>query len=200
LGFRFDAPYSSENFSVREKNTALLMDKPFEVAVSFTDQVPENIPGEFISSLEDVGVDVETEKRQSGPYAGYEWLLPTAVIVYISDKYFGTMLQKMAEDHYSAIKNGLKRLISRTAGPDREIQLNYVASSPAKVSSNEAPPLSIYSKLSDGRPIKFVVEYLPDEEDVSKCINSMIEVMENTTMKLTIWRKSWVNVAIKRSS
>jgi hypothetical protein len=150
----------------------------FDVAVSCAEYVPNDIAREFIDKVKRAGLKVEVEKRGREIYAGYEWLVPAAIVVFIVQKYFGPMLQEAGKDHYAAIKGGLGRLLSRTIGPDREIKTQFVASSPGKVSKTEAPNLSVSITMRDGRPIKFVFENVSDPESVEKCLETMWSLLE----------------------
>jgi hypothetical protein len=150
----------------------------FDVAVSCAEYVPDDIAKEFIEKVRRAGLEVKVGKRGKETYASYEWLIPAAIVIFIGQKYFGSMLQEAGKDHYAAIKGSLRRLLSRTIGPDREIKTQYVASSPGKVSKTEAPNLSVSSTMRDGRLVKFVFENVSDPESVEKCLETMLSLLE----------------------
>ena len=67
------------------------------------------------------------ERPEPGPFAALEWLIPTAVIVYLARPYFDGFLGEAGKDHYHKLKRAVTRLgksyTLKTQGAQR-----YVAS------------------------------------------------------------------------
>jgi hypothetical protein len=76
--------------------------------------------------------------------AGLEWLLPTAVVVWLTNKYVGTLLQEAAKDHYPKLQAAVLRLVRRTTGRDRQVKLTVIASSPEKITEPDPAALSVW--------------------------------------------------------
>ena len=93
--------------------------------MSSSDIVIAHIPStshaidDFVRDLDGSGVSIEHREEELGPFAGMEWLLPTAISVFIAEKYFGTIIQELAKEHYPIIKRALGHLVARTTGSDR---------------------------------------------------------------------------------
>lgn len=57
------------------------------------------------------GLDVRVESRPDpGVYAGVEWLLPTAVAVFLGRSYFDAFLKEAGKDHYHLLKKALLKV------------------------------------------------------------------------------------------
>src|SRR5438105_566229 len=108
-----------------------------DLAVLTAESIPRQLLDDVLGDLSRSGARVVSESRASGPYASLEWLIPTAVTVFVAHRYLGTLLGEAAKDHYVVLKSALRRLVIRTTGPDREIRVHIVSSSPAKARSTD---------------------------------------------------------------
>ena len=95
----------------------------------------------FVRDVAADGLNLHVESREiGGRYAALEWLIPTAVFVYVGKSYFDGFLKEMGKDHYALFKRGLDGLHKRMLGADApEIT---VVSSAGKVKSGR--PYSLY--------------------------------------------------------
>jgi hypothetical protein len=151
----------------------------FDVGVSWLDGVPQEIIDDFAKELEGCGVRTESERRAEEITAGIEWLLPTAVVVFLTHKYVGTLLQEAAKDHYPKIKSALLRLVQRTTGNNREVHIRNIVSAcaPNKVDSIEAVVLSVMSSVATGHSIKFVFEHRLEGENAEKAVAKLFQLL-----------------------
>ena len=89
-----------------------------QIAVSHTTSIPEDVFADFVHIVSAEKLDLQMESREEdGPFAALEWLIPTAVVVYISKSYFDGFLKEMGMDHYALLKAGLKTLHGKLIGP-----------------------------------------------------------------------------------
>jgi len=89
-----------------------------QLAVSFHRNIPPEFFDEFVQAVSSRNLSLRVESReQDGPYAGLEWLIPTAVIIFIGKSYFDAFLKEMGKDHYHALKAGLNTLRAKLLGP-----------------------------------------------------------------------------------
>lgn len=72
--------------------------------------------GDAIKDLEAAGLACTVEHQDLGPQAFIEWLFPTAVLIWVGEKYFGAMLAEAGKEHYQVLKRGLGRLYDKTLG------------------------------------------------------------------------------------
>jgi len=64
-------------------------------------------------------LDVRVESRPDpGAYAGVEWLLPTAVVVFLGRSYFDAFLKEAGKDHYHLLKKALLKVSAKFFGKD----------------------------------------------------------------------------------
>ena len=72
------------------------------------------MPDDFESGLaEQLGSEDHTFdvlRIPGGPFAGLELYLPAAIGLFIASSYFGGIISKIGEEHYSALKEAAKRL------------------------------------------------------------------------------------------
>jgi len=142
--------------------------QPSDIDLVYEDRVPTQVINEFHDQVATDGLRLGLQSRPTGggPFLGLEWLLPTAVMLFISRSYFDGFLAEMGSDHYRALKGAIKTFRDRfsrvkvtvvgTAGktvPDQPYSLVY----------------SIWLEAGPDRGFKFLVPNLPpgDEADVA---------------------------------
>ena len=74
------------------------MNRP-QLAIFHTTSIPEDVFAEFLRIVTAETLDLQVQSREEdGPFAALEWLVPTAVIVYIGKSYFDGFLKEMGKD------------------------------------------------------------------------------------------------------
>jgi hypothetical protein len=116
-----------------------------DILLSYTSDLPYSIVSDFIEEANGAGINVIAEKRESGPHAGIEWMLPTAVAVYLVKPYFEEILKEAAKDHYSILKKCLLKIIR-----------NLFGEKPERRQEKVSDIFSVMSQTSDGIQIKFL--------------------------------------------
>ncbi len=122
---------------------------PPHIAIVHSNTIPEEVFAEFtrIVSADKLNLKVES-CEEGGPYAGLEWLIPTAVIVYLGKSYFDGFLKEMGKDHYNLLKAGLKTLRENLLG-------------------SAAPQMTVIStagKATKGQPYSLVYSILAERD------------------------------------
>ena len=115
---------------------------------------------EFGRELAADGLDVRVESTQDpGPYAGIEWLLPTAIFVFLGKSYFDGFLKEAGKDHYHSLKKALQKVSSKLFGKDAPKGRIVFSSGKAE---SETPKYSIiYSviaQLGDNLRVKLLIQ------------------------------------------
>ncbi|MEY4752993.1 MAG: hypothetical protein RJA44_668 [Pseudomonadota bacterium] len=75
--------------------------------------------GELQDVLQDLaasGIKSEVKIHQPGPQAALEWFVPTALMLWASDKYFGAILAESGKDSYQALKRFASKVFDKTLG------------------------------------------------------------------------------------
>lgn len=125
------------------------MTTPFQIAVLHTNSISEDTFAEFVRTISTDHLKVDIESREDGGiYAGLEWLIPTAVIIYIGKSYFDGFLKEMGKDHYNLLKAGLKTLREKFLVPTAP-QITVVSSKAGKTTPNQ-PYSLVYSIMAEG--------------------------------------------------
>jgi len=123
------------------------------IAVAYVNSIPDETFTDFRRLVEVKGLELRVESRDAdGPFAGIEWLIPTAVMVFISKAYFETFLKEIGKDHYAMLKAGLKSLYAKLLGPDAPKVI--VVSTAGKATTGQQYSM-YYSLLAEGVNVRF---------------------------------------------
>lgn len=150
-----------------------------QIAVSYEQNIPEEIVSHFVSEIASPGLDVKSEAREPGFQAGFVWLVPTAVIIFIGKAYFDSFLKEMGKDHYNLLKKSITALWKYFFGNERTIKVNLV-STKGKVSS-EAQYSSSFSLMSDvlvEYRLKYLLKDNISQADFEKSIAQFFSFLE----------------------
>lgn len=152
----------------------------FDIGISYVETFPNIIAEELCQDLERIGFKIEVERRRpEGPTVAVEWLLPTAFIVFLSHKFFGTLLQEAAKDLYPVLKEALLKVIKLTCGKNRKITMRIVASAPMKTSSDTVAAFTIYAQLRINRSARFTFAEDLEERRHSAALDNLLSVIRD---------------------
>lgn len=117
------------------------------------------------------------QSREPEPYAGLEWLLPTAAFIYIGKSYFDGMLKEMGKEHYVLLKAGLKTLWAKLLGPAAPKMT--VVSTEGKTSTNQPYSLvySIIADAAEGHKFKLLFPQDITEEEYEKTVTAFLDFL-----------------------
>jgi hypothetical protein len=118
-------------------------------------------------------------RDHDGPYAGLEWLVPTAVAVYLGKSYFDAFLKEMGKDHYQLLKKGLKTFRTKFVGPNAP-QVTIISSS-GKVNTSQQYSLvfSVLAEAESGRRFKLLVERDISENEFDEVVDAFLSFLES---------------------
>ncbi|HEX8360745.1 MAG TPA: hypothetical protein VF613_11575 [Longimicrobium sp.] len=158
------------------------MSSPKSAAVLvYVDRYSSDVFSEFINAVGGERSAVRVERVPTpGPMAGVEWLLPTAVVLFLGKAYFDGFLKEMGKDHYMGLRSGVGTLWKALVAPEREIQLRMIGSEgkidPDSPYSNE---FSIYTETHDGRRIKFLFASGTTREEYLRAVNAVLDAVQD---------------------
>jgi len=117
----------------------------------YLDEMPVEPLEEFSKAVEHPALELKQIARPNpGPYATLEWLIPTAVFVYIGKSYFDGFLKEAGKDHYLLLKKGIKALTSKYIGPSAASVTLFFSKGKA---ASQTPKYSmIFSVVAELRP------------------------------------------------
>lgn len=155
------------------------MTTPPQIAIFHTDTIPEDVFSEFVRIISTERLKLEIESREDdGIYAGLEWLIPTAVIIYIGRSYFDGFLKEMGKDHYNLLKAGFKALREKLLGPAAP-QI-AVVSNAGKTTPNQPYSLG-YSIMAEGNGslrFKLLLQREVSEHEYDEILNAFLGFLE----------------------
>jgi len=153
------------------------MDRP-HLAIIHVDSMPSEAFAEFRDTVASDGLELRIDPREDGgAYAALEWLLPTAVIAYISKPYFDGFLKEMGKDHYGLLKLGFQQLRSRVFGktaPDI-----VLVGSKGKI-SNEQPYSLTFSVIAEAQPsltFKLLIQKDASEHEYAQILEAFLDFL-----------------------
>lgn len=150
-----------------------------QIAILHTESIPAEVFTEFVRIVSADKLNLHVEAREEGGlYAGLEWLIPTAVIVYLGKSYFDGFLKEMGKDHYNLLKDGLKTLRERLLGSSApEIT---TASTPGKATKDQ-PYSLVYSILAQGEAglrFKLLLQRGVSEREYEEILDSFLAFLD----------------------
>lgn len=155
------------------------MTTPRQIAISHIDSIPAEVFSDFVRAISSERLKLDIESREDGGiYAGLEWLIPTAVIIYIGKSYFDGFLKEMGKDHYNLLKAGLKALRVKLLGQTAP-QIAAVSSS-GKATPNQPYSLvySIMAEGNDGLRFKLLLQREVSEVEYDEILNAFLGFLE----------------------
>jgi hypothetical protein len=151
------------------------------LAVSYIDKFPPERFARFSADVEAPSLGILIESRpEPGPFAALEWLIPTAVIVYIAKSYFESFLKEMGKDHYVLLKRGLKNLGMSLLG--NNAPKIYLIGTLGKVrESNEKYSLifSIVAEVETRLRVKLLLQPDLSESAYAEALDKFLQFLEH---------------------
>lgn len=157
------------------------MENP-QIALVYEKDIDKNIFNTFIDTVSNENLSLEVisvEKR--GPFAGMEWLLPTAIFAYIGKSYFDSFFKEMGKDHYQLLKKGFHSLWKKLVSSESpQCVLVTGSSSPNKIIRDN--PYSIYfsvtAEAQNNLQFKLLIQQNSTFEIYQKTVNSFLDFLE----------------------
>ena len=146
------------------------------LVVLYVDNIPLEYFSDFTDSVRAEGLDLAVESRPSGiPYAGIEWLMPTAIVAYLAKPYFESFLKEMGKDHYGLVKQGLQKLYTRVAGSKApEVSLISTAGK-----ADRDQPYSLFFSVvvegPQGNLFKLLIPKPIEQQDYEAAVTAFLE-------------------------
>ena len=139
------------------------MSKSVDIEIICDDSRPySNIVEHYRIALGAFGLRIHAGERPAGDLPDPDWLLLTAVILFLGKSYFQTLLQEAAKDHYVFFKNVFTHIIDKIMGQQPEFIKSRGMSKYFKVCSVTVTDIRIEFFLEDGYPKEFYMSCLRD--------------------------------------
>jgi len=109
-------------------------------------------------------------------FAGIELLMPTAVAIYITHQYFGSMISELGKDHYQVLKRAAKSLYGKIGQIKVSLQ-----GTPGKLAPSQSYSLafSITASLNANISIKFLIQQGISDAMADQAIEAFFEFIDS---------------------
>jgi len=127
-----------------------------QIAISYQNSISQSIVDEFAAAISHPKLDLRTESRDDSVYAVVEWLLPTALVIYIGKSYFDGFLKEMGKDHYLLLKKSLIKLKSKL----RDFSFIKTTATAGKIAKEPIYTFtfSIYAEADNDQRFKLLIQ------------------------------------------
>jgi len=136
----------------------------------------------FESIAEDMGAggaQVElTPRPPDGPYAFLEWLIPTAVILWMVKPYLQTFSKETGKLHAEGLHSGLSKLWDKVFGPKPEVTYHIVGSRGKVKPEVFSAALSVRAKRNDGGDAILLFPSKTSDEEFFLAVDRFMELMK----------------------
>ena len=133
--------------------------KDFGIGLLYLEGLPPEYFDDFRNSIDFDAIDFREEQRENEPYAALEWMIPTAVALYVGKKFADALLKKATDDFadavYPKLKNGVAELTKKLFVTDRT-RFGVVSSGETKVTNAASTIFSVTAQTTGRHRAKFV--------------------------------------------
>ncbi len=139
--------------------------------------IPDEVAADFASAVSSAGLRVDVRSQEPPIRAGIEWLLPTAVVVYLVRPYLDGFLGEMGKDHYALLKRLVAALGQRLLHhADPEV---VMVTTSGAVSTGDVYSLafSVVARIGEHRRVKLLVPKAASESDIAAAIDAFFALL-----------------------
>jgi hypothetical protein len=159
-----------------------------EAGISVLEGVPTPWVEDVVETFRASGVVPRVEIREPQVLASIEWLMPTAALLYLTNRYVGTLVSEAAKEHYPHIRRSMARFAERVG----TLGFIRMASSPRKLSQDRPGNLTFALVPENGAAIRFM---FPGESDkYPAAITALFVILEDAhrreSLVTTFWERS----------
>lgn len=152
----------------------------FDIGLRYYAGIPDGYLDDLRAALPHDEFDVSEDEFQPGPFDAMEWVIPTAVAVYITKPFLDVILKRAADDFgnavYPRLKSGIAGLAKKLFIWER-IPLKRVTRDGA-TEAPESMVFSIYSETITKTRIKFVFAKTLSEDEYDVCVAQAFQMLE----------------------
>lgn len=146
------------------------------IALSYEGPIPLEFLEEFRTSTARDRLELLIDQRPSTrAMAGIDWVMPTAIMAFVTGAYFSGFLNEMGKEHYHALKGAIKTLGERLNG------LRYVrVATQGKLSAQDlySPIYSIWTDRDAKTRFKFLVPNGLSADELAEVLDAYMAFLE----------------------
>ena len=135
------------------------------IGIGYRDSIPEEIIDRLTRTIAHERLDLRVESAPADEVvAALEWLLPTAVVIFLGKAYFDAFLKEAGKEHYHLLKAAVASLWRVFFGGERAVRLRFVATAgKAPDAGPYSLAFSIVAEAEGGYRFKLLLEDSIDE-------------------------------------
>lgn len=115
------------------------------ILLSYQEDIKQEFFSSFLRSIDADNLELEVEPRPSlDMQASMKWLMPTAVILFITQNYFSSFLSEAGQEHYEILSQAANSLWNEYLNHDNRPKYEFITS---KNSPEKLPPSDPYTFL-----------------------------------------------------
>lgn len=136
---------------------------------------------EFLNDVKGTGIEPVVEVRENSPYMALEWVVPTAIAIYLGKPFIDVFLKRAADDLadavYPKIKTAFKKIVKRLFF-EKPVSLMVVTKSGKKVGGDPSSLVfSVYSVAKTGHRLKFIFNDQITPIDCEAYVEELFELL-----------------------
>jgi hypothetical protein len=128
-----------------------LIDLDAGFVISVANYVSESAYEEAVAEFEAAQFPVLIERREPEVFAAFQYLIPTAIVVFLLKPFAEKFLSRLAEDSYDSCKSAIKKLWRNFLSNDRTFRPRLVATRGKVLDGDLGIELSFVAKTADGQ-------------------------------------------------
>lgn len=149
------------------------------ILVSYRQPAIESDFDQLSELLASGGTSVRLEERgDSGIYAGLEWLLPTAVVVFIGHSYIDGFVKEIGKDHYALLKKGLHSLYAKFVGPKSPELIVMSTAGKTRAAGDYSLLFSLLAEADDGLCFKLLIKKSATEAEYEATVSAFVTFLD----------------------
>ncbi len=134
---------------------------------------------DIVAPLRQGGANVDLVRRPpEGPYASFEWLIPTAVILLLLRPYLQAFSTETGKLHAKALHDGLSRLWGKVFGPKPDIAVTVIGTAGKVGPAVFSRTVSLKAVRNDGGQVTLLFPTSASVEDFVLAADQFIRLME----------------------
>lgn len=143
--------------------------------MSSLDTLPEALVDDFVNEIAAPKLTLQRDTH-SGFVAGLEWLMPTAIVLFITQAYFSALLGELGKEHYKVLKRAAARLYEKASS------LGFTRlGSPGKIREDESYSFafSIMVPASGAMTLKLLIQPNLSKAEAEEAISAFLDLIES---------------------
>ncbi|MDQ3565424.1 MAG: hypothetical protein M3436_15285 [Pseudomonadota bacterium] len=152
----------------------------FDIGLRYYTVIPDGYLDEFRASFIDDDVRLSEQELEPAPFNAMEWVIPTAVAVYVAKPFLDAIIKRAADDFGDAVYPRIKAAIINLAKKlyvRERLPLVMITSQGPNDDSSDVIQFSICSETTTKRRIKFVFTKTYAEQQYETCIDQIFTIL-----------------------